>query len=43
MSVAQTSRDLEVGKGLLRRWMMELADALSSAFPSNGQQRAEQA
>ena len=39
VSVAQAGRDLEVGEGLLRRWMRELADVPSSAFPGNGQQR----
>ena len=43
MAVAQAGRDLEVGEGLLRRWMRDMAEAPSRTFPGHGQQRAEQA
>jgi transposase len=43
VAVAQACRDLDVAESVLRRWMRELAGAPSSAFPGNGQQRAEQA
>ena len=43
VAVTQACRDLDVVESVLRRWMRELAEAPSSAFPGNGQQRAEQA
>ncbi len=43
VAVTQACRDLDVVESVLRRWMRELADAPSSAFPGHGQQRAEQA
>ena len=41
VSVAQACRDLELAESVLRRWMREAAEAPISAFPGNGQQRAE--
>ena len=41
VSVPQACRDLDLVESVLRRWMKELSDAPSSAFPGNGQQRAE--
>jgi len=41
VSVAQACRDLELAESVLRRWMREAAEAPASAFPGNGQQRAE--
>ena len=41
VSVAQTCRDLELADSVLRPWMREAAEAPISAFPGNGQQRAE--
>jgi transposase len=41
VSVAQACRDLELAESVLRRWMREVGEALGSAFPGNGQQRAE--
>ena len=43
VSVAQACRDLDVAESVLRRWMRELAGAPASAFPGQGQLRAEQA
>jgi transposase len=43
VSVAQACRDLDVAESVLRRWMRELAEAPASAFPGQGQLRAEQA
>jgi len=41
VSVAQACRDLEVAESVLRRLMREVTAAPSTAFPGNGQQRAE--
>ena len=41
VSVAQACRDLELAESVLRRWMREAAEAPISAFPGNGQQRAD--
>ncbi len=41
VSVPQACRDLDLVESVLRRWMKELSDAPISAFPGNGQQRAE--
>lgn len=41
VSVPQACRDLDLVESVLRRWMKELSDAPASAFPGNGQQRAE--
>jgi transposase len=41
VTVAQACRDLELAESVLRRWMREGAAAPASAFPGNGQQRAE--
>jgi len=43
VAVAQAARDLEVAESVLRRWMREQVEAPHSAFPGNGQMRAEQA
>ena len=43
VAVAQAARDLDVAESVLRRWMRELAEASGSAFPGQGQLRAEQA
>jgi transposase len=41
VSVAQACRDLEVAESVLRRWMREATVAPATAFPGNGQQRAD--
>ena len=41
VAVAQAARDLDLAEGVLRRWVREAAKAPASAFPVNGQQRAE--
>ena len=41
VSVAQAARDLDLAESVLRRWMREAAAAPVSAFPGNGQQRAD--
>jgi len=41
VSVAQAARDLDLAESVLRRWMRELATAPATAFPGNGQQRAD--
>ncbi len=41
VSVAQAARDLDLAESVLRRWMRELAAAPMTAFPGNGQQRAD--
>ncbi|MBL3552569.1 transposase [Rhodovulum sulfidophilum] len=41
VSVSQACRDLELAESVLRRWMRETTSAPASAFPGNGQQRAE--
>ena len=41
VSVAQVSRDLDLAESVLRRWVREEAATPASAFPGNGQQRAE--
>ena len=43
VAVAQACRDLDVAESVLRRWMRELAQAPSSAFPGHGQVRSDQA
>ncbi len=43
VSVAQACRDLDVAESVLRRWMRELAEAPTSAFPGQGQMRSEPA
>jgi transposase len=42
VTVAQAARDLDAAESVLRRWMCELAEEPASAFPGNGQLRAEQ-
>ena len=41
VAVAQAARDLDLAESVLRRWMREAAAAPVTAFPGNGQQRAE--
>jgi transposase len=41
VSFARAYRDLDLAESVLRRWVLETADAPASAFPGNGQQRAE--
>ena len=41
VAVAQAARDLDVAPSVLRRWMRELTVAPATAFPGNGQQRAD--
>ena len=41
VAVAQAARDLDLAESVLRRWMREAAVAPITAFPGNGQQRAE--
>lgn len=41
VSVAEACRDLEVAERVLRRWMRERAASPATAFPGNGQMRAE--
>lgn len=41
VSVAQAALDLDLAESVLRRWVREAADAPVTAFPGNGQQRAE--
>lgn len=40
-AVVQASRDLEIAVRGLRRWIREANAAPVSAFPGNGQQRAQ--
>jgi len=42
VSVAQASRDLEVGENILRRWVKEFAVDQAQAFPGQGQVKPEQ-
>ena len=37
VSVVQASRDLDVGEGVLRRWIKELGAHPEQAFPGQGQ------
>ncbi len=41
VTVAQACRDLELAESVLRRWMREATAAPATAFPCNGQQRAD--
>lgn len=41
VAVAQACRDLDLAESVLRRWMREAAARPTTAFPGNGQQRAE--
>ena len=43
VAVAQACRDLDVAESVLRRWMRELAQAPSAAFPGHGLVRSDQA
>jgi transposase len=41
VAVARACRDLDPAESVLRRWMREATAAPTTAFPGNGQQRAE--
>jgi len=41
VAVAQACRDLDLAESVLRRWMREVTVAPATAFPGNGQQRAD--
>ena len=41
VAVAQAARDLDVAESVLRRWMREFPSGPATAFPGNGQMRAE--
>jgi len=41
VAIAQAARDLDLAESVLRRWIREAAEAPITAFPGNGQQRAE--
>ena len=41
VSVAQASRDLDVGENVLRRWIKELTSDPGQAFPGQGQLKPE--
>lgn len=41
VAMAQAARDLDLAESVLRRWMREAAAAPVTAFPDNGQQRAD--
>ena len=43
VAVAQAGRDLDLAESVLRRWMRELATTPATAFPGNGQMRADMA
>ncbi len=42
ISVAQASRDLDIGENVLRRWIKEAGADPRQAFPGQGQLRPEQ-
>jgi transposase len=42
VSVVQASGDLDVGEGILRRWIEELTSDPGQAFPEQGQLKPEQ-
>ncbi len=42
VSVVQASRDLDIGEGVLRRWVKEFGSEHGQAFPGQGQVRPEQ-
>jgi len=42
VTVAQASRDLDVGENVLRRWVKEFASDPQQAFPGQGQMKPEQ-
>ena len=42
VTVAQASRDLDVGENVLRRWVKEFAPGPQQAFPGQGQMKPEQ-
>ena len=41
VAVAQAARDMDLAESVVRRWIREASTAPASAFPGNGQQRAE--
>src|SRR6185437_836317 len=42
VSIAQASRDLDVGENVLRRWVKEFTSDPMQAFPGQGQVKPEQ-
>ena len=42
VTVAQASRDLDVGENVLRRWVKEFISDPQQAFPGQGQMKPEQ-
>ena len=42
VSVAQASRDLDIGENVLRRWIKEASADPGQAFPGQGQLKPEQ-
>lgn len=42
VSVLQACRDLDIGEGVLRRWIKELGSDPAQAFPGHGQLKPEQ-
>ena len=42
VTVAQASRDLDVGENVLRRWVKEFTSDPRRAFPGQGQMKPEQ-
>jgi transposase len=42
VTVAQASRDLDVGENVLRRWVKEFTSDPQQAFPGQGQMKPEQ-
>ena len=41
VAVSQAARDLDMSESVLRRWMRELTATPATAFPGNGQMRAD--
>jgi transposase len=42
VSVVQAARDLDVGEGVLRRWLREIEGDPQQVFPGQGQMKPEQ-
>lgn len=42
VSVVQAARDLDIGEGVLRRWLREVGGDPQHAFPGQGQLKPEQ-
>ena len=43
VALGQAARDLDVGEGVLRRWVKEFSADPGQAFPGQGQMKPEQA